>query len=164
MKKVFILLSLVVFGLMSCNDAKQDKNVKPQNTESIGANTAKKEVSYTKGENYFVKNTFQNKQVESIKIECQKEFDKIFGPAATMGENGKPTPIDFEQSFVIAVIGVPTDKETIFDVLSLKDRGSELELIYNVEQEDEKQSYTIHPFFFIIVDQKDKKDVKFIVD
>lgn len=164
MKKVFILLSFITFSLVSCNQTKQDEKVAPQSTESVGMNTIKKEVPYTKGENYFVKNTFENKQVESIKIECQKEFDKIFGAAAMMGDNGLPTPIDFEHSFVIAVIGTPTDKETTFDIISLKDRGSELELIYNVEQKDEKQSYTIHPFFFIIVDQKDKKDVKFIVD
>ncbi|WP_326377882.1 hypothetical protein [Myroides pelagicus] len=121
-----------------------------------------KNITYMEGKQYYVNNTYSNKQVESIKLETKEDFEEIFSPAAVMGEGGLPTPIDFDKSFVLAVIGTEVNQSTLFEVISLKDRGEFLELIYSYKVEGEKLSYSLHPFFFVIVDKKYSKDVRFL--
>ena len=50
-----------------------------------GCGNSKNAVAYSVAQNYFVNNTFENKEVETLKIDSQEEFDRIFGMATTMG-------------------------------------------------------------------------------
>ncbi len=59
---------------------------------------------YTIGNRYFVKNTIENKEQLLNPITTEEEFEKYFGMATVMGEDGQPTPIDFNKQFVIAHI------------------------------------------------------------
>ena len=93
------------------------------------------------------------------KISSQEEFDKIFGMATTMGENGKPTSIDFTKQYVIAVVGQVTDKSTSITVNSLKQNGNVITLNYN-QTEGEKQTSFRQPLLLLIVDNKYQADIK----
>ena len=63
---------------------------------------ASNEVAFEVAKNYFFKN--DQKIPSSPKITTAEEFGKLFGMATTMGENGKPTPIDFTKKFVLAIV------------------------------------------------------------
>ena len=65
-----------------------------------------------------------------LKITSQEQFDRYFGPAAFMGKDGEPTPIDFSRELVIA---------KVFPLSSKAD-----------EWKDGKQlNYTIRPFILL---------------
>ncbi|MVX36781.1 hypothetical protein [Myroides sp. LoEW2-1] len=157
-KNVFVLLFSGI-ALVGCN-TKQKSTV--DEVKEVVKQT--EQISFTLGKSYFVKNTFENKQVESLKIETQEAFDKVFSPAAVMGNSKELTKIDFNNSFVLAVIGVEVNKSTDFYVVSLKDRGEYLEFIYSYKEGDEELTFTTHPFFFIVVDKEHNKDVRFLTE
>jgi hypothetical protein len=71
-------------------------------------------IAYQNIKNYFVKNTVKKEQKR--KIENQKEFDALFGAAAIMGAEGKPSPIDFKRQNVIAIIGKTSNYKTSIEI------------------------------------------------
>ena len=76
--------------------------------------------------------------------------------ATTMGENGKPTEIDFDKSFVIAVEEGPVQKETTMTPdLLINHYDGQLVFHYNVKQGADI-SYTIRPVLIIIVDKSNE--------
>ena len=75
-----------------------------------GCGNSKNAVAYSVAQNYFVNNTFENKEVETLKIDTQEEFDRIFGMATTMGS--KPTAINFRTQSVLAIIA-PAKKKPL---------------------------------------------------
>jgi len=113
----------------------------------------KTDVPYTLAANYFVNNSYTCEQLTSLKIKTKAEFDEIFGAAPTMGDDGKPTTIDFAKQFVITVIAPITDKQTDISVNNLKLQNKEIILNYKFT-EGKKQSYTIQPALILIVDNK----------
>lgn len=111
------------------------------------------DVSYVEARNYFHNN---NAPVPAnIKITTQSEFDSQFGMATTMGEDGKPTPIDFEKQFVLAKVLPVTDVATEISPVSLKKQDGQLQLTYAVKM-GEKMSYSMQPIMILIVDNKYK--------
>ena len=120
-------------------------------TEADQVSAKPAEVQYTIAENYFIKNGAQ--LPESHKITDKQTFDSIFGMATTMGEKGKPTEIDFDKSFVIAVEKGPVQKQTELVPGYLIDHyDGKLVFHYNVKT-GEDISYTIRPVLIIIVDK-----------
>ncbi len=120
-------------------------------TEADQVSAKPAEVQYTIAENYFIKNGAQ--LPESHKITDKQTFDSIFGMATTMGEKGKPTEIDFDKSFVIAVEKGPVQKQTELLPSYLIDHyDGKLVFHYNVKT-GEDISYTIRPVLIIIVDK-----------
>lgn len=59
---------------------------------------------FEKMSNYFVLHSIPSGKTKLMKITNQKEFDAYFGMAATMGEEGKPSPINFDTHFVLAIV------------------------------------------------------------
>lgn len=106
---------------------------------------------------YFTKNTIEDGTIETI-INSQNDFDKYFGVAMVMGEN-KPTVIDFESDFVIAVILPITNKTTNINT-NIEDKGDFIEFSYQVS-EGETQSFTTRPTILKAIDRKHLKEVKF---
>jgi hypothetical protein len=72
-----------------------------------------------------------------------------------MGKNGEPTPIDFSRQMVIAKVLPVTDIHTEINPLGLKKTGAkELTLSYQIVREGGKMSWSMQPFFLLVVDKK----------
>lgn len=102
--------------------------------------------------NYFVRSDAD--VPENVKITDQATFEGVFGMAAFMGRDGQPTSIDWDKEFVIAVVKPVTDFETVMEPLSLIRKGESLVLSYSLLSGREEMSYTIRPFFIIVVDKQ----------
>jgi len=116
MKNVFILISILL--LVGCNSSVKS-----------GDSTINEEVPYKEAKNYFVKNNI-DARIDMPKFETQQEFDKVFGMATTMGENGKPTPIDFSKEFVVAQIENPSTQSTELKPVSIRKNSNIIEIKY----------------------------------
>lgn len=138
MKNLVILLT-ALFITFSCTQQKANQTAK---------------VPYTEAKNYFVKNTYKTNAVTSKKITSQQEFDDIFGMATTMGKDGKPTSIDFSKNYVIALIGVETNKPTDFLIKNLVREKDDIILSYAIKEESTENSYTILPTKILIVSKQ----------
>lgn len=144
MKKVlFSFAALVV--LAACGN----KQAAAPTTEGDGASN---EVAFTVAKNYFFKNDLDILPA-SPKITSEEVFNKLFGMAAAMGENGKPTPIDFTKQFVLAIVMPVTDFATEINPVKVEEKGDSLLYTYKVKT-GEKQSYSIQPISIIILDKK----------
>lgn len=165
MEKRILLFALTLSSLLiGCDTTKKKTDKQIEDKTAIEALDSVRDISYKIANRYFVNNTIENKQVEYLKITCQKDFDKYFGPSPVMGKNGEPTKIDFKSSFVLAIIGQVTDKETTFEVKSLQEKQNSIELKYRIKQDINERDYTIHPFEMIIVDNIYNKDTHFIIE
>lgn len=109
------------------------------------------EAEYTVAKNYFFKNG--QEIPENKKITQEEEFYKLFGMATTMGENGKPTAIDFSKQFVIAVVLPVTNRDTEIIPDKVLVNGDKLLFYYNIKTR-EKLSYSIQPVSIIILDKQ----------
>lgn len=124
---------------------------KPTETATVENNNAAEEVAFEVAKNYF----FNNGQEipASPKITTADEFSKLFGLATTMGEDGKPTEIDFTKQFVLAIVLPVTDVATEISPVKVESKGDSLLYTYDVKT-GEKQSFTIQPVSIIILDKK----------
>ena len=88
MKKVLFAFAALI-ALAACGNKQAATPTSEDNVESS-------EVAFEVAKNYF----FKNNQVipEYPKIVSEEEFNKLFGMATTMGEDGKPTAIDFTRT------------------------------------------------------------------
>lgn len=143
MKKI-VLAFVTLLVLAACNssnpiDAAADKN-----------ETAE-EVAFVEAHNYFFKN--DQHIPGNVKITNEEEFNKLFGMAAVMGENGKPTAIDFSKQMVLAIVLPQTEQATEITPVKLEMKHDTLYYTYDVKT-GEMQTYTIQPMSIIIVDKK----------
>jgi len=114
-------------------------------------------VPYTMADHYFLKNDVTG-EVPS-KLSNRADFEKYFGMAAVMGVNGLPSPIDFDNQYVIAVTLPQTNTNTEISPVSLT-RGKDHKVVfkYKVELGDD-MSYSINPILVIIVNKEFDGDV-----
>ncbi|AJA70737.1 hypothetical protein HXZ81_12610 [Myroides odoratimimus] len=163
MKRNALILVVLAIVLTSCNIGKSNKAEIQEEIKEVEKLTTE-EVPYVVAKNYYVLNTVKNDKVESLRITSQDNFESYFGTAATMGEQGTPTSIDFKKSFVLALVGQPTDKDTSFEIKELVAKGDVLELSYTIKQSQENRSFTVHPCIILVVDKTNEKDVRFIAE
>ncbi|SBV90363.1 hypothetical protein [uncultured Dysgonomonas sp.] len=159
-KRNVILLTIAGFSFIACqNTQKPEKeNTLKQAVKPTGSVLNAKDVDFTLAKNYFVNNTVT--KLENPKIETQEQFDEIFGTAAHMGNDGKPTVIDFSKQNVLAVVLPETDRQTeIYPVSLQKDEKGEILLTYEVKV-GQKQTYTIRPNFAVIIDKSEKGNIR----
>ncbi|MBR5436240.1 MAG: hypothetical protein IK120_05180 [Muribaculaceae bacterium] len=108
-------------------------------------------VAFTVAKNYFFKN---DKEIPANpKITTEEQFSNLFGMATVMGENGKPTAIDFSKEFVLAIVLPVTDVATEIIPLKIEEKDKVLDYCYEVKT-GEKLSYEIRPCSIIILDKK----------
>lgn len=154
-KKIFTISC--AFILVSCmNNAQQESH---QNTNEVQkpTSTASMNVPYTVLNNYFVKNTVG--EWKETRIDTQEKFDEVFGAAAVMGEQGKPTSVDFSKESVITIILPETDVETTIVPMSIfKDESGNLIFNYKVKKGN-KLSFTTRPNFALKINNKEKGKV-----
>ena len=98
-----------------------------------------------------MKNTV--KEIPLPKIETKEEFDRLFGMAAVMGKNGKPTVVDFSTQYVIAVSKPVTEFDTRLSPVSLKRDGEKVVFTYQTTV-GEKRSFTTVPFLLLVVSKE----------
>ena len=109
-------------------------------------------IPFTTAKNYFVRNDYSG--TGTVKIESAKSFAEIFGAATLMGKNGRSTPIDFAEQYVIAIILPVTDRNTQLVPKGLvKDKSNKLIFDYAIKKGG-RMSYSIRPFVAIIVDKQ----------
>ena len=118
---------------------------------AVEDNDESSEVAFEVAKNYF----FKNNQVipENSKIVSEEEFNKLFGMATTMGEDGKPTAIDFTKQFVVAIVLPITDFATEINPVKVEEKGDSLLCTYEIKT-GEKQSFSIQPISIIILDKE----------
>ena len=117
-------------------------------------------IPFSVARNYFVRSDAD--VPENVRITDQATFEGVFGMAAFMGRDGQPTSIDWDREFVIAVVKPVTDVETVMEPLSLIKKGGSLVLSYSLVSGLD-MSYTIRPFFIIVVD-KQWEDLPVVID
>ena len=117
------------------------------------AQTAVDDIPYKLAKNYFVRNDYPDKEIHIFRITSQKKFDDIFGAATLMGEEGKPTEIDFTKSDVIALINDSSNNIADLKINSLKQTKGKINLNYSFSQ-TAAQSYQSRHFALLIVDKK----------
>lgn len=142
----------------------QTKNATAESQDSVNKSTidttSEKEVFYTMASHYFVKNTLDTSGY--FKIETEDKFNAWFGMATTMGNSGKPTEIDFNKQYVIAIISPETDESTSIEPVSFKrDKKGKLHFHFKTHI-GLKQSYTIKPALVIIIDKSDTGQIEFL--
>lgn len=120
-----------------------------------------KQIPYTIAKNYFVKNNFLPQMLTNPKIVTAEVFNSIFGEATTMGEQGKPTMIDFKTQYVIAIVPPATQYTSSIQPVRLAKSGKQILLTYYIKK-GEKTSYSSQPFLILIVDSKYKGNIKLI--
>ena len=98
------------------------------------------EVAFEVAKNYFFKN--DQEFPASPKITTAEEFGKLFGMATTMGNDGKPTEIDFTKQFVLAIVLPVTNLATEITPDRLDEKGDTLFYFYDAKV-GEAQSYSI---------------------
>jgi hypothetical protein len=109
-------------------------------------------VPFTYANGYFLRNDVNEEDIPS-KIINQEELSKFFGMATVMGEDGKPTEVDFEKDFVIPVVYPETDQETTLVIERLWHTAPDvLTLSAGAIRGEEHRSFTIRPVKLIVVD------------
>lgn len=150
-----MLCALAAFLLLSCQShTKSEKSeADAQPSEQTNVASSQTAIPFTVAERYFFKNNVRPPEAPTITTE--EAFHALFGAAAVMGENGKPTPIDFTTHYVIAITKPETDRATSLEPVSLKrDKEGNIVFTYRVKKGD-KQSYTIVPCLLIRVDKSE---------
>jgi hypothetical protein len=158
-KKILTAVSVTSLLLTACQSNPKTESVDKNNKQTVeNQNEAKiTDIPFTLAENYFVKNTVE--KLDNPKIETIEKFNEIFGMATTMGDAGKPTEINFNEQYVIAVIQPETDLSTDITPISLM-KNSENEITLNYKSViGQKQSFTTRPNFAIIIDKKENGNV-----
>ena len=90
-------------------------------------NEASDKVAFEVAKNYFFKN--DQEIPASPKITTAEEFGKLFGMATTIGEDGKPTEIDFTKQFVLAIVLPVTNLATEITHNRLEEKGDTLKCV-----------------------------------
>ena len=153
MKKTLIVLSCgLLLLLASCNGQRMEKETATISSEQ----TSVKKVPYIEAEHYFFRNGAQ--MPENPKINTREEFESLFGMAAVMGTNGRPTPIDFDKQCVIAVVLPVTNKDVELDDERLTDDGQSLTFEYHASYDEDVLSFEMQPILLIVVDRKFERE------
>lgn len=112
-----------------------------------------KEVRYNEAVNYAVRNDAP--KATARVVYDMETFDSIFTPTATMGEQGRPTLIDFGFEVVVPVIMPVTDRDTelkIKDVKAGTDKnGQQYLVVYYKLKRGKKLSYKMKPAAILLV-------------
>ena len=142
MKKILLAFAAMIV-MVACSNKQA---VAPTEGDEVS-----NEVAFEVAKNYFFKN--DQEIPSSPKITTAEEFGKLFGMATTMGEDGKPTEIDFTKQFVLAIVLPVTDYDTEISPMKVEEKGDSLLYTYEVKQ-GEQQTFSIQPVSIIILDKK----------
>jgi hypothetical protein len=150
----FLLLSVTFF---SCQQQKTEEKNSSASGNIALADSQLTNIDFQIAKNYYVKNTIDS--ITNPLIENQTTFDSIFGMATVMGEEGKPTAIDFTKQSVIAVMIPETEYVTsIIPSRISKTADGKIIFSYAIDQ-GEKTTSTMVPTCILIINKKDRGEV-----
>ena len=150
MKKIIIAFAALL-TIVACNN-KTATNVE---------NKENGEIPFMVARNYFYKH---NVGVPSTKITTEEDFSKHFGMATRMGEEGKPTEIDFEKQFVVDFILPASKWQMEINPLKVEANGDTLFYSYDINV-GRKQSYWSQYISVIVIDKEyEKQEVVLVND
>ena len=164
MKATTLFFSLVIAALLA--GCKLTTPTALTTAETTTATQQPYAVPYTIAQGYFVRNDVDS--LPSNRIITREQFDSLFGMATVMGANGKPTPIDFDRQFVIAVDAPVTNRITSIVPISLEfvpasiastnarakvAAGTTIEFTFKT-QYGTPQSFSTHPVLILVVDRR----------
>jgi heat shock protein HslJ len=109
-------------------------------------------IAYSEVNGYFVKNTWKKNKTKVLRFSSQTQLEKVFGMATVMGENGKPTRVDFSKSAVIAVIFPKTDCSIELKMLGLQQINKQIVLTYSFVETGKTSAFS-QPFLLIQIDK-----------
>lgn len=118
---------------------------------STNVNNTSSSLPFVVAKGYFVKNTFSTDSIQCVIIRNKEQLDSLLGIATTMGKDGMPTHIDFQQQYAIACIHPDTDSMVQLNTRELIMNDDRLTLRLAVIR-GEKQSYTIVPLQLLVVE------------
>ena len=145
--KIFMLMAVLAAATLTNCTSSQKRPVETV-AESDDENGG---IAFEVAENYFFK---KGQEIPaSAKITTAEEFGKLFGMATTMGKDGKPTEIDFNKQFVLAIVLPVTNLATEITPGGLEEQGDTLYYFYDVNV-GEALSYSTQPISLIILDKK----------
>lgn len=151
MKKAIILAVSVSAMLSACHTSGKVDNF-TINVDAVSSATTAVDVPYKVANGYFVSNDV--KKLPNGKISKQKDFEAAFGMAAVMGNDGRPTEIDFNNQYVIVVSKPVTDRFTELEPVNLKGDGDGgLVFVYRTKT-GQQLSYSMQPSLVVVVDKK----------
>jgi inhibitor of cysteine peptidase len=150
MKKL-IATTLVLFAITVCGFA--------QTSAHKTANAAAS-ANFEQFHSYFEKNNSGLKGDKSyIALTSQKQFDKVFGPAATMGPNSFLPTDAFKSKVVVATIKRGALRK--YDNVKATEEGGTLFIWYDAK-DDEPSSATFRSPLILAVDKGKYKQVVFM--
>lgn len=117
------------------------------------------EVPYQEAKNYFVNNTYPDQTTHVLRITSEKKFNEIFGMAALMGDEGKPTEINFSKNFVIALIDAVSNETESIIIKNLANERKKLNLRYAILKREVPSFATFRFAKILIVNKKYKAPV-----
>ena len=151
MKRLFLSLFLGgVLGLCACCTERSQVAKGTQCT-----------VPFRELTNYFIRTDAPKERFVKVFF-SQEEFHSIFGMAAFMGPNGRPSKVDFEHEVVIAVAMPPRNQACTLRVTEVvKEEGG---LVFHYTQTlGEPLTYTIRPNLLIAIAKSDiKSNISFL--
>lgn len=118
-------------------------------------------VQYSPLNGYFVKNTWKKQKATLLKFTSQAQLEKVFGMATVMGENGKPTMVDFTKSTVIALILPKTDALYDLKMVGLDKINKRIAFTYSYVEKG-KTTAISQPFLLIQMDKTVKGKISAI--
>jgi len=136
-RRIAFILSLCVTVMLCC----QCTTSKELRKAKKGA----KSVQYEWLQNYYVRNDvdLDFSKPQHLVIDNENDFNHYFGPAAIMG--GKPTDINWNKQFVIAILLPETNKPTMVTPMGVKQSPGNVIFKYQVNK-GRKTSYKLIPF------------------
>lgn len=121
---------------------------------------AKRELDFQRCESYFEKNNSGLKGQKSyLALVDQKQFDKVFGPAATMGQNSFLPPGAFKSKIVVAAIKRGSLRH--YDGVKVTAGGGVLTVSYTAK-DDPPGSATFSSPLILAVDRGRYREVVFV--
>lgn len=118
MKKEMTVIFLSACCMAGCVRQTTTNDSTKIKASEYAVTTVKGDIPYTVAEHYFVRNDLSALPPE--KIVSETDFNANFGMAATMGDNGMPTKIDFKHQYVISVTLPETNIHTEIIPVGLK--------------------------------------------
>ncbi len=158
--KIFATVIFSIILVTACQN-KDDKQNILNETKLNESNL--NQINFTLARNYFVNNTVTDSDIRYLKVNNKEKFDTFFGMATKMGEDGKPTQIDFNNEYVIAVIMPETNLPTIITPISFeRSDDNKLVLSYIIKTNDnQEQTFTTRPFFMLIINNLEQGELIF---
>lgn len=111
------------------------------------------EIAFSSASGYFVRNDFSGEGLTLTMLDSKEKLEKVFGYASVMGDGGLPTPVNFENQFVVAAVYSSTELDVKLEPKSLILKNDTLNVALDIVM-GQKNSFVSRPFVILIIDGK----------